>query len=92
MDNECGGDFQTADDLANLACEPNLPADCGLPGPAKAGHYRVLISCSDYAGTCRSGIGFAMNNLRHGLARSLAMRSDFAWRALSVAMPVLAYI
>jgi hypothetical protein len=57
-------------------------------GGRSAGDGRTRV----YTGTCRSGIGFAMNSRRQGFARSLAIRSDFACRALSVAMPVLAYI
>src|SRR6266540_3636201 len=45
-----------------------------------------------YAGTCRSGIGGAANSRRHGAAIIRAHRAERLTRALSVAMPVFAYI
>ena len=45
-----------------------------------------------YTGTCRSGIGRATNTRRQGFASIRAIRSERAWRALSVAIPVFAYI
>src|SRR5687767_5226762 len=44
------------------------------------------------AGTCRSGIGRAANSRRHGRAIHRAHRFARLTRALSVAMPVFAYI
>ena len=44
------------------------------------------------AGIGRSGIGAAVNKWRLGLAMSRAQRFARLTRALSVAMPVLAYI
>src|SRR5437016_11504110 len=41
---------------------------------------------------CNSGIGFPMNRLRQGRASHRAHRVALLLRALSVAMPVLAYI
>jgi len=43
-------------------------------------------------GVARSGIGRALNKRRQGLAIHRAHRADRPTRALSVAMPVLAYI
>lgn len=43
-------------------------------------------------GTCRSGSGRPANSRRHGMAISLAHCADRFTRALSVAMPVFAYI
>jgi hypothetical protein len=48
--------------------------------------------CIAAAERINSGIGFATNNSRHGFASQRAQRVDFDTRALSVAMPVLAYI
>jgi hypothetical protein len=47
---------------------------------------------TDYAGNCRSGIGRPANILASGLAISRVMRWAWFERALSVEMPVLAYI
>jgi hypothetical protein len=44
------------------------------------------------AGTCRSGIGRPANRRRHGTAIHRARRAERLTRALSVAMPVFAYI
>ena len=44
------------------------------------------------AGTSRFGIGDPANSLRQGLAIHRAHRVDRSTRALSVAMPVFAYI
>ena len=49
-----------------------------------------LAACS--VGSTRSGIGAATNSRRAALASQRARRADRATRALSVAMPVLAYI
>lgn len=51
--------------------------------------YRVSGSL---AGFERSGAGSATNRRRHGLASHRAHRADRVARALSVAMPVFAYI
>ena len=57
------------------------------PGTPRVTPGRVF-----YAGTCNSGIGAVTNTRRLCLASTRAQRSERAWRALSVAMPVLAYI
>ena len=44
------------------------------------------------AGAARSGIGAAMNSRRAAFASQRARRTERATRALSVAIPVLAYI
>src|ERR1700733_1323904 len=44
------------------------------------------------AGICSSGIGLASNNFRQGTASQRAKRVAFCRRALSVEMPVFAYI
>ena len=43
-------------------------------------------------GTCNSGMGLPVNNRRVSLANRLAHELDRLRRALSVEMPVLAYI
>ena len=43
-------------------------------------------------GMSSSGIGFASNSLRHGTASQRAILVAFCLRALSVEMPVFAYI
>src|SRR5579859_4761208 len=45
-----------------------------------------------FAGTRRSGMGGPVNRRRHGFAIQRAQRAERATRALSVAMPVSAYI
>jgi hypothetical protein len=50
------------------------------------------VSSSVHGGTCRSGIGGAANSRRHGRASQRAHREARFTRALSVAIPVLAYI
>src|SRR6478736_3844090 len=49
-------------------------------------------TASTGGGTCRFGMGRPANNRRVGLAIQRAQRVDHATRALSVAMPVSAYI
>lgn len=44
------------------------------------------------AGTCRCGMGRPANSFWQGLASHRAQSADHATRALSVAMPVSAYI
>ena len=51
---------------------------------------RLLFVCA--RGSWRSGIGAATNNRRTALASHRARRAERATRALSVAMPVFAYI
>src|SRR5262245_61839227 len=51
-----------------------------------------LDSNGGVTGQERSGIGAATNSRRAALASHRARRADFDTRALSVAMPVLAYI
>ena len=50
------------------------------------------LKVSSQFGVCRSGIGGAENSRRHGAAMIRAQRAERFTRALSVAMPVLAYI
>ena len=45
-----------------------------------------------YTGMGNSGIGFAENSRRHGFAIQRAQLAERPTRALSVAIPVLAYI
>src|SRR5688500_17830973 len=49
-------------------------------------------SLKPVSGTARSGIGGAWNNRRQGLAIQRAHMAERLTRALSVAIPVLAYI
>lgn len=62
----------------------------GLPAPARQPAPRTQNLF--YAGTCKSGIGGAENRRRQGAAMIRAQRAERLTRALSVAMPVLAYI
>jgi hypothetical protein len=67
--------------------------DGGPEGPRyDAKELGELGALGGYTGTARSGIGFAVNNRRHGFAIHRAQFADRPTRALSVAMPVLAYI
>jgi hypothetical protein len=55
--------------------------------------YCLRVEASGTANeSARSGIGAAMNSRRAILASHRARRADFVTRALSVAMPVFAYI
>ena len=62
-------------------------------GPRKAGRRRLAEekACS-HAGDWSSGMGLAAKSLRHCLAVQRAQVLDFLRRALSVEMPVPAYI
>jgi hypothetical protein len=62
-----------------------LPQGQGSFLPVRAIEIRQML-------TCRPGIGLPANRRRHGIAMSRAQRTDRLTRALSVAMPVLAYI
>jgi hypothetical protein len=53
---------------------------------------RIARRLGAAAGSTRSGIGAPMNNRRASFAISRARRAERATRALSVAIPVLAYI
>ena len=53
---------------------------------------RLLRESRRLSGSARSGIGAAMNSRRTNFAIHRARRADLATRALSVAMPVFAYI
>ena len=44
------------------------------------------------SGACNSGIGFALNSILQGLISIRAAQVDFFFLALSVEMPVFAYI
>jgi hypothetical protein len=50
------------------------------------------VNASSQAGDCNSGMGLAWNSLRHCRAVHLAQLFDFLRRALSVEIPVPAYI
>ncbi len=65
-----------------------------LSNPLAAYQYVIEVNPEDLseAGTSSSGIGFASNNFRHGTASQRATRVAFCRRALSVEMPVFAYI
>ena len=56
--------------------------------------YVIDVNCGDLrkTGTSSSGIGFASNNFRHGTASQRATLVAFCRLALSVEMPVFAYI
>jgi len=67
--------------------------------PETYGHLVMVIngtgsgtSTFNAAGTLRSGMGGAANNRWHGFASQRAQRADRETRALSVAIPVSAYI
>ena len=51
-----------------------------------------ILGLTVKAGIARSGIGLAENRRRHGFASHRAQRLELFLRALSVEMPVLAYI
>src|SRR5207247_4738422 len=69
------------------------PEACGpRPETLRAPTYATLADSDIIGGTWRSGIGVAANSRWHGLAISRAQVADRLMRALSVAMPVLAYI
>ena len=68
---------------------PYLPY---LPHLPHLPYLFLSLPISAYCGTSSSGMGSATNNRRHGAASQRAHRADRAWRALSVAMPVFAYI
>ena len=58
-----------------------------------AADYAIVVStCLEVIGICRSGIGLARNSRRQIAAVHRAHRLAVLRRALSVAMPVLAYI
>src|SRR4051812_23038735 len=59
------------------------------PRAALTGGLRFPIPL---AGICSSGIGFALNSLRQGIANQRAHPLARLLRALSVAIPVVAYI
>jgi hypothetical protein len=71
-------------------CHPKI----SLPDPLAASQYVIEVNSEGLseAGTSSSGIGFASNNLRHGTANQRATCVAFCLRALSVEMPVFAYI
>ncbi len=71
--------------------DPNLRTRHGTQNP-EPGTPNPEPRTASYAGTCRSGIGDAENRRRQGAAMIRAQRADRLTRALSVAMPVLAYI
>ena len=52
----------------------------------------VRFAAAAGVGTCSSGIGRPANSHRHGITINLAHCADRFTRALSVAMPVFAYI
>jgi hypothetical protein len=56
--------------------------------------YVIEVKTEDFrkVGASSSGIGFASNNFRHGTASQRATRVAFCRRALSVEIPVFAYI
>jgi len=60
-----------------------------LPACRSSTEYRLMCFAT---GTLRSGMGRAANNRWHGLASQRAQRADRETRALSVAIPVSAYI
>ena len=66
-----------------------------IPSPATAKPSTAVADTAKLGrapGTCNSGIALVRNNRRHGIARSRAHEVARFRRALSVAIPVLAYI
>ena len=61
-------------------------------GPRKTGRVPSEANEASQSGDCSSGIGAATNSLRHWAAVQRAARLDFLRRALSVEIPVPAYI
>ena len=68
-----------------------MPKVLGVPKVRQPG-VRTGATDAHYAGTWRSGIGAAEKNRRQGAAIMRAHRADRFTRALSVAIPVFAYI
>lgn len=69
--------------------DPDLPSEQEL---ALFAGVRASAGQAPRVGTDRSGSGFAVNRRRHGLAMRRAHRFARLTRALSVAIPVFAYI
>ena len=66
-------------------------SECGPKPLGEKAHSDKTASQFAF-GTSSRGMGRAENRYRHGLAIQRAQRTDRATRALSVAMPVFAYI
>ena len=62
------------------------PSECAVT------FYATCCSCRRNSGICRSGIGLAMKTRRIAVAMRRAHFAERWTRALSVAMPVFAYI
>lgn len=67
----------------------NLWLDLHAPPPLNHANHR---SIETRGGTCNPGIGGPANRRRHDFASQRAHRADHASRALSVAIPVSAYM
>ena len=61
-------------------------------GGRVGGNYATRADSDMRRGACSSGIGLAAKSFWHGFAIMRAQVADRLMRALSVAMPVLAYI
>jgi hypothetical protein len=72
---------------SKLTCETAVLIFLQTPEVADIGMQAIV-----YCGTLRSGMGVPANRRRQGLASQRAQRPDHDTRALSVAMPVSAYI
>jgi hypothetical protein len=81
-------------DARIVALEPDTsPAlTAGHGGKHRVEGIAVERGPGDYDGTWRSGIGVPANSRWHGRLMSRAQRIDVERRALSVEMPVFAYI
>jgi hypothetical protein len=81
--------------MASPGSPPSKSGSEGLSSFLEGRLQLITVRGLDRAGrggTANSGIGLAWNSLRHGLASQRAQRFAFDRRALSVAIPVFAYI
>src|SRR5882724_5429882 len=70
----------------------NLSEPLPLPTARNAGRVVSAAKANAHTGDCSSGIGFALKSFLHCAAVHRAQRFDFFLRALSVEIPVPAYI
>ena len=82
--------------VALVVAEHTEPED-PIQAPGRDGDDNTCSVCGEADWTfglaiCRSGIGRPANNRRHGIAISRAHCAERFTRALSVAIPVFAYI
>jgi hypothetical protein len=92
MDGRDRGHPSAAHEDGELSCHDGQTVALPPAGVNRDAVNGAGNAAGGYAGTCRSGIGRAVNSRRHGLAIMRAQRLARLTRALSVAMPVFAYI